>query len=439
MKSGLLLALLRFAGLSLFAGTTNVTPLALEVLGANQLRVAWPVRSVVPAPGRRVFARYQLENSSDLKTWQPVGSPLDGTNHTSLEVVVTAAASGTYFRLRSDVSLPGAILRQAKLDNADLRDADLQNADVSQASLTGADLRGAGLFGISAFNAALNNADLRGADLSAADLRNANLDGAQLDGANLFAARLGASVLDGATLTGANLRFAELAGASLFQADLTDADLGGASFSRADLGYAVFQGTHLDAMTTLPDKWRQVWHIVNESHPGEILTNLDLSFGALSGLTLTNCNFGGSDLSFADFTETDLRGANFAKSNLRFVFWNGSLIDDATTLSAKARLNWQIVNEPVTGRILPNADLSSLVLAKAKLNEANLRGANLNQSSLFQTQLRKADLSNANLAGANLTEADLTGAKLTGANLAGAIFDHTIMPDGSLRGPGANW
>jgi len=65
---------------------------------------------------------------------------------------------------------------------------------------------------------------------------------------------------------------------------------------------------------------------------------------------------------------------------------------------------------------LADADLQGINLSQARLNGANLTGANLTKANFY-----KADLSGANLLGADLTD----------ANLRKAIFEGTIMPDGS--------
>ena len=80
----------------------------------------------------------------------------------------------------SGVSLPGVVLRQAKLSGvifeyADLRRADLRRADLFAANLHQALLSGARLSGADLRGVRLRDADLTGADLEGADLREGTL------------------------------------------------------------------------------------------------------------------------------------------------------------------------------------------------------------------------------------------------------------------------
>src|SRR5437868_10354227 len=42
-------------------------PLSIKPAANGQLQLSWPVKSLVPAPGRAVFADYQVAVSTDLK------------------------------------------------------------------------------------------------------------------------------------------------------------------------------------------------------------------------------------------------------------------------------------------------------------------------------------------------------------------------------------
>ena len=111
---------------------------------------------------------------------------------------------------------------------------------------------------------------------------------------------------------------------------------------------------------------------------------------------------------------------------------------------------------PLDGINLSQANLSGAWLDEHSINKANLRGANFFQSSLRGTNLRDANFRGASLMHTILWNAKVDGADFRGANLnnaswhgtrltnvkfkgaidssfRGAIFDNTIMPDGTIR------
>lgn len=108
----------------------------------------------------------------------------------------------------------------------------------------------------------------------------------------------------------------------------------------------------------------------------------------------------------------------------------------------------------------PGCDLSGVNLSGVDLSGANLSGADLSNASLSNTMLAGANLSGANLRGANLRLAVLIGADISGADFSytnltdtnfyrakanqsggvdftGATLSRTIMPNGTVRNPGA--
>jgi uncharacterized protein YjbI with pentapeptide repeats len=145
------------------------------------------------------------------------------------------------------------------------------------------------------------------------------------------------------------------------------------------------------------------------------LTGIDLSDGRLvtiemSHIILINANLRNawltdSCLNAADLTNADLRGcsligAKFGKANL-------------------------------TGADLRNARFNNTDFSGANLTGANLIGVE------FKGVLRGANLTRANLTFAklktNFQDANLTGSNLTCADISEAIFQNTIMQDGSIR------
>ncbi|PSB05673.1 hypothetical protein C7B62_24665 [Pleurocapsa sp. CCALA 161] len=93
---------------------------------------------------------------------------------------------------------------------------------------------------------------------------------------------------------------------------------------------------------------------------------------------------------------------------------------------------------------LSGANMEGVRLEEAVLREANLTGAILIDAIFFQTYFGNANLSYVDLTGADLSESSFDNANLSHADLTavsefyvesfeGAIFDETVMPDGSIR------
>src|SRR5687767_69493 len=59
--------------------------LNIERTNGNPL-VSWRMQSLVPSPGHRLFATYQILTSSNLVDWLPVGEPIPGTNFANREI-----------------------------------------------------------------------------------------------------------------------------------------------------------------------------------------------------------------------------------------------------------------------------------------------------------------------------------------------------------------
>ncbi len=299
----------------------------------------------------------------------------------------------------SKYDLKWANMRQADLSGADLSGADLSGADLSKSSLSRANLSGANLSGAAMSNANLSGTDLNEAnlgktqleqlpeqwhrvweivnqgtpeqvlskaDLIWADLRKVNLREANLIWADLREANLRECNLSRANLSGADLSNADLSGANLSNVDLSNADLSNVNLFMADLNKA-----KINHLTKIPDKWRQVWKIVNQGAQRQDLSETDLKGANLRGADLRKANLSGADLRMADLREANLKGAN-----------------------------------------LRRADLSKADLRGADLSDANLRGADLSNANLFMAELSNTNLFMADLSDANLFMSDLNKAKI---------------------------
>jgi uncharacterized protein YjbI with pentapeptide repeats len=122
---------------------------------------------------------------------------------------------GDISKLKSDIVLTQANLREADLTNADLSRAILRSADLRYANLANADLRGANLDSAKLRDATLEDANLDNACLDDAELLDANLEGVNLSNAQLIFADLRGARLCKANLDGADLRWADLTGTNL--------------------------------------------------------------------------------------------------------------------------------------------------------------------------------------------------------------------------------
>jgi uncharacterized protein YjbI with pentapeptide repeats len=179
------------------------------------------------------------------------------------------------------VTLNGANLRKAMLQEANISYAFLSNVDLSEAILSNANLRGSDL----------REAELGRAKLDGANLGEANLNGANLSEADLSKANLSWAVLMRADLYGANLLCADFSGATV-----TSSDLSNSSMRHAILSHANFNKNNMtDANLNRAD-----------------LNGADLSETNMSGANLNEANLTGANLDHAQFTLTpNLLSANF--------------------------------------------------------------------------------------------------------------------------------
>ncbi len=171
-------------------------------------------------------------------------------------------------------------------------------------------------------------------------------------------------------------------------------NLSGVSLERANLANANMLGTNLNGAQLYQAN----------------LSDATLSKASLAGADLRGVNFSRADLTEANLNKANLLGAKLQGTNLRKAKIRDTETGEITTkLDPNAKLAWEIVNEPKTGR-----DLES-----KKLDSYNLMSVNLKNAVLSNTSLNWVDLSKANLEGATLYKADLRGTNLNGANLKG--------------------
>ena len=241
--------------------------LRLTVKPGKPLEFTWRPSSVTLAESPQIIPDTQLETSTDLKNWQPLGQVKVGgidSDPKTITKAIPPTDGSRYFRVRSKVNLPKATL--------------------AKHNLVGADLRGANLAG----------ANLTNADLAMANLNGANLLGADLTGANLAETMLG-------------------------NVDFTDADLTGASIGPwFNFPETVYHNTTMPdaSIRTLDAGLRLLIQLyVDGAH------DMDLSGKDFSGWDLRGVELQGRDLTGANFTSSDLRNvkldhARLANTNL---------------------------------------------------------------------------------------------------------------------------
>lgn len=93
-----------------------------------------------------------------------------------------------------------------------------------------------------------------------------------------------------------------------------------------------------------------------------------------------------------------------------------------------------LIQVDFTGSDLKNANLQHADLSQATLNLADLSGANLTDATMVQVEARQAKFVGANLSGADFTQADLTDADLSKANLSGTGFTQATLDHATFTG-----
>jgi uncharacterized protein YjbI with pentapeptide repeats len=205
---------------------------------------------------------------------------------------------------RPIISLVGADLSEATLNNVNLSNLDLRDANLSNAKLNRANLTGTKLF----------RANLNGADLSFANLSNAELFRANLSDAKLFFANLSGANLGGADLSGTDVSLANLMGADLSNATLKNTDLSFANLSNTKLLVASFTGAQLSFANL----------------KGANIKEADLSNATLRNADLSNADLGGANLQGANLTNAKLNGANVSNATLNAAQLSNTTLPDGT-------------------------------------------------------------------------------------------------------------
>src|SRR5438552_2864841 len=225
----------------------------------SQFQVAWQSGSVVPSPGLTIFPDYQLQTSSDLTNWVPMGERWTGQiGGTNPDLSFANLDAATLFA----ASLRGADLRFCVLSDADLRFTALHDTKRDEHTRMNAKWKTVW---------EIVNQGAPGRDLQKADLSFSNISEADL--------------------SKADLRLADLSAAFAFQTDFR-----GANLSNANLRFIDLRGAKLDTNTVVDVKTRLIWRILNEDVSGRDLHGSDLSNailaeGHLSGGKLANGSY----------------------------------------------------------------------------------------------------------------------------------------------------
>ena len=150
---------------------------------------------------------------------------------------------------------------------------------------------------------------------------------------------------------------------------------------------------------------------------------------------LVNANLSGVNLRFAKFSDPYMMGCNLSRADLTGAKLSACL--EGANLSYS-----NLTGADLYRTILHDADLSYANLTGAEmyndLRKTNLTGAILRNTNLeevlFQyTNLTGADLTGAIFGNGTLLHTNLTDAITEGVDWSGVRFDHTLMPDGSIR------
>ncbi len=108
--------------------------LSLAVTNGNSAVLRWPVQSATPVGDVVLVPKFQVERSSDLKSWTPIGDVFEG----SLGQVLTVTDPGgdaAFYRVESLLDLEYAQLEHANLSRGELTLAILQTSRLSLLSI----------------------------------------------------------------------------------------------------------------------------------------------------------------------------------------------------------------------------------------------------------------------------------------------------------------
>ncbi len=417
--------------------------LSIHRLADGQTQLQWSAEAIAPLADVPIQLDYQIEQSSDLIGWIAADKGFtitDPTVDSSGSVPLPPTQESRYFRAQGSLNGEAARLRSQDLAFGNLSELHMAEKELSfsQMFLTDfsrATLSGAFLFAVSGELSSFEAADLSGADLTASEIIRSNFDAARITRATARFARFTHS-----SFQNADLRFVDFTGTDLFNCDLRGADLRGTILLNTDLRFVRFHGSRIDQLNRIPEKDLLIWQIVNEGRPDSNLVRKDLSSADLSNANLRNASLLASILSNSDLRGADLRGADLTDVRSGRIDLRGSRIDETSVLPDRLQVIWDIVNTQQEPKRIPVRVLSNAVLSGGHLEGFTLRGFNFSESAMIGINLKHADLRNTNLSGAflrdaDLRHADLRNARITNTDFTGALFEETIMPDGTVQGP----
>src|SRR6185503_12840008 len=111
----------RVACLVIALWSTRILPAAAQgvfelkiKLSGEQAELSWPA-SLLVSPGSTVFPEYEVQQSADLKRWEPIGGKLrglEGLSGASLKIALLRQGKGSLFRVLGDLT-PGTLTETA--------------------------------------------------------------------------------------------------------------------------------------------------------------------------------------------------------------------------------------------------------------------------------------------------------------------------------------
>ena len=210
------------------------------------------------------------------------------------------------------------------------------------------DLRDADFIGANLINVTLHGANLMAANLEETNLKGANLIGANLEGAILVKTNLMEATLFGATLNGANLNGAilvkiHLNGANLNGANLMDTNLEGAILVKARLVKTTLEGANLKG-ANLMDANLEGAILVRAIMNGANLNGVNLERAKLRDANLNRADLEGANLNRAILVKANLEGANLNRANLEGANLEEAFLKgarDCTPNQIKSAENWE--------------------------------------------------------------------------------------------------
>lgn len=206
--------------------------------------------------------------------------------------------------------------RDSESGGLTLAGADLSHARLDEADFSGANLRQAKLSG-----AVGRSARFAGAIMEEADLTESDLSGADFTGIVAGQISLSRAMLEDARFSGAAMRFADLSEGLLDGTDFTRADLWGTDFTGADADDTVFRDARLDE-AKLGDA-----NLTHADFEGASLTKAVLAGSRLRGASFTGAKLDGADFSGADLSDTNLVRLNLATCRLRHARFSGAWLN----------------------------------------------------------------------------------------------------------------